>query len=253
MSAEDHARRAVSFGARAAEYARGRPSYPEEAVRFCLPAGAQRVLDLGAGTGKLTRALLDLGLDVVAIEPLDEMRALIPDVATVLEGSAEAIPLADESVDAVVVGQAFHWFDRGVALDEIARVIRPDGTLGVLGNLIEPEEPWTREIAEMVGEADKTIDGGPPFPGGLAFGEPQLRVVRHEQALDADALVDNVSSRSVVIVREAAEQEAVLERVRAIAPPGRFAMPLVCAAWRYSRSRRFGQLASGSPIPLPGE
>src|SRR5436309_13855053 len=93
-------RRATSFGAAAEAYERGRPGYPAEALLACLPAGARRVLDLGAGTGKLTRGLLALGLDVVAAEPLAEMRALLPREAQALDASAEAIPLPDASVDA---------------------------------------------------------------------------------------------------------------------------------------------------------
>jgi len=118
-------RRAGSFGAGAAAYERGRPGYPVEALRACLPEHARRVLDLGAGTGKLTRGLLDLGLDVAAVEPLEEMRALIPSAAQTLAGSAEAVPLPDACVDAVLVGQAFHWFDHDRALAEIARVLSP--------------------------------------------------------------------------------------------------------------------------------
>src|SRR5689334_20923777 len=110
-------RRALSFGAAAAEYDAARPTYPAEAVRWTLPDDAHRVLDLGAGTGKLTRVVLDLGLEAVAVEPDDAMRALIP--AESHAGTAEEIPLPDASVDAIVVGQAFHWFDPARALPEM--------------------------------------------------------------------------------------------------------------------------------------
>ncbi len=136
-------RRAGSFGAGAAAYERGRPGYPVEALRACLPEHARRVLDLGAGTGKLTRGLLDLGLDVAAVEPLEEMRALIPSAAQTLAGSAEALPLPDACVDAVLVGQAFHWFDHDRALAEIARVLSPAGTVGLLWNLLDDAVPWS--------------------------------------------------------------------------------------------------------------
>lgn len=126
-------RRALSFGAAAQAYAAARPSYPVEAVRFCLPAGARRVLDLGAGTGKLTSVLLDLGLEVLAVEPDDEMRALIDPRSQALAGTAEDVPLPDGSVDAVVVGQAWHWFDEARALASVRRVVRREAASGCCG------------------------------------------------------------------------------------------------------------------------
>jgi SAM-dependent methyltransferase len=229
------ARRAVSFGARAAEYARGRPGYPAVAVRFCLPEEATKVLDLGAGTGKLTERLLELGLDVVAVEPLPEMRALIPPAALALDGSAEAIPLPDSAVDAVLVGQAFHWFERDAALAEIARVLRPGGTLGLLWNLIDKGEPWVAEIAEIVHESSHRAEAGAPYGGVPAFGDPELRTFRYAQELDADTLVANLESRSVVILMDPEERERLLARVRALVPPGRFRLPMLCAVWRGER------------------
>src|SRR6266540_3981357 len=125
------ARRAGSFGMQAAAYAEHRPDYPADGIRWAL-AGATQVprhaLDLAAGTGKLTEGLLALGLEVTAVEPDKDMRAelarRLPGVLT-LDGTAERIPLADSSVDAVLVGHAFHWFDKVAALTEIARVLRP--------------------------------------------------------------------------------------------------------------------------------
>jgi SAM-dependent methyltransferase len=231
----EHARRAVSFGARAAEYARGRPGYPADALRHCLPAGARRVLDLGAGTGKLTSGLLALGLDVVAVEPLTTMRALLPPAATVLAGSAEAIPLPDAAVDAALVGQAFHWFERDAALAELARVLRPGGTLGLLWNAIDGREPWLAEISEIMRESSQAVDAEPPFAGVAGLTDPECGLFPHEQELDAEALVDNVASRSVVILMAPEERAELLARVRALAPPGRFRLPLVCAAWRSVR------------------
>jgi len=128
--------RGRTFGAVAADYAEHRPGYPAAAVEWALgPAPGRKVLDLGAGTGKLTEALG--AYDVVGVEPdpemLAQLRADLPSVDA-REGSAEAIPLPDASVDAVLVGQAIHWFDMDRAVPEIARVLRPGGVLAGLWN-----------------------------------------------------------------------------------------------------------------------
>ena len=199
------------------------------------------MLDLGAGTGKLTRGLLDLGrgLEVVAVEPLPELRARIPDAATALEGSAEAIPVEDGAVDAVLVGQAYHWFDAPRALGEIARVLRPGGTLGLLWNVLDDETPWVRELADVSRAEDRGSflrqATAPPFHGHAALADPERRVEAHTQGLDADGLVANVASRSTTILLAEAERAGVLDRVRRLAPPGRFALPYLCDTWRSSR------------------
>src|SRR6516162_4240881 len=122
--------RSLSFGSAAAAYERGRPSYPPEAIDWLLPRGARHVLDLGAGTGKLTTRLVERGLEVVAVDPIPDMlevlRASLPETRALL-GTAEEIPLADNSVDAVLVAQAWHWVDPGRAILEVARVLRPGG------------------------------------------------------------------------------------------------------------------------------
>src|SRR5215218_9289383 len=131
---DEHASRAASFGSVGGEYERGRPSYPTEAVAWLVGTDPLRVVDLGAGTGKLTRRLLALGHDVVAVEPapgmLEQLEVELPAV-TALAGTAEAIPVADGDADAVVAGQAFHWFDAERALPEVARVLCPGGRLGL--------------------------------------------------------------------------------------------------------------------------
>src|SRR6185312_12274645 len=134
----------------ATAYAAGRPTYPLDAIRWALPPDAHTVLDLAAGTGKLTERLLELGLDVHAVEPLAEMRAVIPPAARPVDGTAEAIPLPDASVDAVTVGQAFHWFDAPVALAEMRRVLRPGGTIGLFWNLLDDSVSWVAEFADAI-------------------------------------------------------------------------------------------------------
>ncbi|MFT3866453.1 MAG: class I SAM-dependent methyltransferase [Solirubrobacterales bacterium] len=149
MPLADKATRAASFGAVADVYDRGRPGYPAAAIEWLLGPDPLEVLDLGAGTGKLTAALLAAGHTVTALEPLEEMReiltAKLPQV-TAIDGRAEELPLADSSVDAVVAGSAFHWFDREPALDEIARVLRPPGVFGLLGNRFDTSVDWQRRL-----------------------------------------------------------------------------------------------------------
>jgi SAM-dependent methyltransferase len=229
---EVHARRRVAFGAGADAYELGRPGYPEAAIRAALPAGARRVLDLGAGTGKLTRDLLALGLEVVAVEPLEEMRARIPAAAQVLAGSAEEIPLASGSVDAVLAGQAFHWFDRARALPEIRRVLREGGGLGLMWNLLDDSVGWVAAVAAAFAAEDRaTLPEGdePAFGPADGFTAEQRLRIPYVQELDADGLVANVASRSPLLLMEPGERDAILARVRELAPPGRFELPYVCA------------------------
>jgi SAM-dependent methyltransferase len=233
MSMEE---RATSFGGYADEYERARPTYPEAAVRFCLPAGARRALDLGAGTGKLTRGLLALGLEVAAVEPLPEMRAHLPAGARVLEGSAEAIPLADASVDAVLAGQAFHWFDAGHALPEIVRVLRPGGTLGLLWNRLDDRVAWVAELSDVVKEPAHLTGVAAPYAGVPGLTEPEHREFAWSHEADADLVVERIGTSSLVIVMSEVERAAALARARAAVPPGRFRLPYVCHAWRGTRA-----------------
>jgi len=226
--------RAASFGAGADRYERARPSYPVEAVRWALPPGAQRVLDLGAGTGKLTAVLLDLGLEVVAVEPSAPMRAHVPARAQVLAGTAEQVPLPDASVDAVLVGQAFHWFEPGAALAEMARVLRPGGTLGLLWNVRDESAPWVREVWAEIESGDDLM--GRPFEAQGDLGTPVSQHFRYEQQLDADLLVDLAASRSALLTMPDAQRAQVLERVRRLAPAGLFVLPYVTEVWRSVRA-----------------
>lgn len=228
--------RAGSFGAAAEVYDRSRPSYPVEAVRWVLPPDARRVLDLGAGTGRLTGVLLDLGLDVVAVEPSDDMRALVPARAEVLAGTAEQVPLPDGSVDAVLVGQAFHWFDRAAALPEVARVLRPGGTLGLLWNERDESVEWVRRVWDLFSGEPERFEGDAPFAAMAGLGAPEHERFAHEQPLDADLLVDLVASRSVLITMPEDERVEVLQQVRAAAPEGSFLLPYLTDAWRSVRA-----------------
>jgi SAM-dependent methyltransferase len=201
MTGEQRKAQASSFGAAAAAYEAARPGYPAAALDWLIPDGARRVLDLGAGTGKLTRLLLDRGLEVVAVEPSAGMREQLERSvpgAMVLAGSAEDIPLAAGSVDAVLVAQAWHWVDKDLAVPEVARVLVPGGQLGLVWNLRDTREPWVAELWAIVGEVasqetDPTPDLAPPFGPVERFG------VEWAQQLPPADLVQLVASRSYVI------------------------------------------------------
>ena len=145
MDREERERRAGSFGSVAEVYERARPGYPEDAVRWLAGSEPCDVVDLGAGTGKLTRSLVALGHRVTAVEPLPEMlaqlRSAVPG-ATAVTGTAESMPLADGAADVVTVAQAFHWFDHAAALREIARVLRPGGRIALVWNTRDDTEEW---------------------------------------------------------------------------------------------------------------
>jgi SAM-dependent methyltransferase len=230
-------------------YDRGRPSYAERAVDFALDPVRDRpglrVLDLGAGTGKLTRQLLDRGVDTVAVEPSDAMRRVLAHrcrTATVLAGAAERIPLPDASTDLVVAAQAFHWFDRDAAVPEIARVLRPAGLLALFYNARDDAVRWVTALSEIISEtADQVSEtkGRQQLDLPLFEQAGALRAA-HEQELDAAGLVDLVASRSYAIVMPPAERATMLLRVLELTRThpelvGRqhFAMPYVTTCERY--------------------
>ena len=228
-------RRALSFGSGAAAYARGRPSYPVGAVSVVLPPGARRVLDLGAGTGKLTTTLLGLGLEVVAVEPDDAMRALVDPRASVLAGTAEDLPPVGP-VDAVVVGQAWHWFDASSALASVRSVLRPGGTLGLLWNLLDDRDGWARVLAEAAQMEDRLsyLDHHEVHPFADPpddFGPWERRVLEHTQVVDAAVVLANLGSRSTVLLLPDDEREELVSRVAAQLPGGEFEVRYACDTW----------------------
>jgi SAM-dependent methyltransferase len=217
-AADRLARRAASFGAAADLYERARPGYPEAALDWVLAEGASVVLDLGAGTGKLTRRLLERGLEVIAVEPSGEMLAQLrrhaPD-ARPLAGRAEAIPLPDESVDAVLVAQAWHWVDVEPASREVARVLRPGGTLGLIWNTRDVSVGWTAEYGRIIEGGSDHMDQGAPTVGP-PFRALEHHEVRWSQPTTPEGLVELAASRSYLITAPPAEQEAILEAVRGL-------------------------------------
>jgi len=232
--------RRTSFGSAADAYAAGRPSYPDEALDWVLPASAERVLDLAAGTGRLTEQLLARGLDVVAVEPDDAMRAHVPAAATSTAGTAEDLPLDNASVDAVVVGQAFHWFDVPRTMPEIRRVLRPGGRLGILWNLLDDSDPLVDHLCDLL-TADERASSmqdlqSPPYSGVDGLSHPERRVFHGAPAYDAERLVAFVLSRSRTILMPEDERDALLGAVESLAPEGEFPLRLICEAWRGERS-----------------
>lgn len=206
---------ALSFGTAAAEYDRFRPRYPEEAVRWALdglPAPA-RVVDLGAGTGILTRAVLALGHEVVPVEPDPGMRVQLDRAipgTTALAGSAESMPLPDGSADAVLVGQAYHWFDREAAHAEIARVLRAGGTFAPIWNTRDERVPWVAElsrVAHLGDNAGNVVEKYADF--GDAFGPVELGEFAHRTTLTPDDVIGMLHTRSYWLAAPPEEQERV--------------------------------------------
>ncbi len=245
---ELHARRASSFGAQAAAYADHRPDYPREVVRWVLEPLADRdglrVLDLAAGTGKLTGTLVALGLPVTAVEPdpmmLAELRRQLPEVES-LPGTAEAIPLPDDSVDAVFVGQALHWFDTDRAFPEIARILRPGGVLGALWNADDHAVEWVAGLArasrrevDIVRRAEHHSE-----PGHPPFGPARRELFDHVHRRTADSLTATIATQSHVAVLPEQDRAALLADVRAYlagrpeTAEGEFDLPLVTIGVRW--------------------
>jgi SAM-dependent methyltransferase len=239
MSEPDHAR---SFGEAAERYDRFRPGYADEAITWAVGERPLRVADLGAGTGILSRGLRDLGHDVVAVEPDGQMRARLeaasPGVVA-LAGTAEEIPLPDGSVDAVVAGQAYHWFDPERAHAEIARVLRPGGVFAALRNDADPGAPWTVRFTQII-DGPLPTDDEPTPAFGDAFGPVTRAVFAHELWLTADDLVGLATTRSpylVAVPERRREMEAEVRGLiaREFGGRGRFAMPHLTRVYRAAR------------------
>ena len=204
---------AGSFGAAAALYERARPSYPPDALDWLLPAGSPDVLDLGAGTGKLTRLIAERGLHVEAVDPsaqmLAELQHVLPDVPRHV-GTAERIPVPDASFDVVLVAQAWHWVDVPRAAAEVARVLRPDGQLGLIWNDRDERVDWVREISALTaGGAARGMAVDNPVIGP-PFGQIEYFVTEWSVPLTPAGLIDLFASRSYVIVASQEERARIL-------------------------------------------
>jgi SAM-dependent methyltransferase len=224
-----HESAARGFACAPEEYERGRPSYTDEVVAHLADVlglrPGRRVLDLAAGTGKLTRALVPTGATVIAVEPVAEMRAKLEETvpeAEVLAGTAEAIPLGEGSVDGVAVGQAFHWFRGDEALAEIHRLLRPRGRLALVWNGRDERVPWVAGLTRIMephrGDAPAYRTGAwrQAFDRSERFGPLEERRFRLEHELDPEGVVARVLSVSFIAALPADEKEAVAARVRTL-------------------------------------
>jgi SAM-dependent methyltransferase len=206
--------RATSFGAAVGAYEKGRPEYLDEHVSWLLEGVTGKVLDLGAGSGKLTRAIRRLGFAVLAVDPDEQMLSGISDIPT-LVGTAERIPVTDASVAAVTVGQAWHWFDPLPAGAEIARVLRPGGRLGLIWNTRDLTHPFVAELSEVMGEspAERMMDEElvTDLAGFTSFERSRLERVRMMTPVELEAMV---VSRSHYLTGSQELQRQVVAGVR---------------------------------------
>jgi SAM-dependent methyltransferase len=218
---------AAGFSSAADVYERARPSYPAEAVAWFAERAAigpgRTVLDLGAGTGKLTRLLVPLGARVLAVEPLTEMRAKLEEVlpgVVALDGTAEDLPLGDGSVDVVTCAQAFHWFKPDRALPELHRVLADGGVLVLVWNTRDLDDELQDAIEALIAPFREAVssqvdaDWQPPLEASKLFGPIERRTFRFEQQVTGDDVVDRVASTSFVAVLPPDDRAALLERVR---------------------------------------
>ena len=238
VSVTDFAARANSFGPAAEIYERGRPTYPVEALDWLLPSGNPRVIDLGAGTGKLTRQIRARGLAVTAVDPSEGMLAqltvAVPGVPA-LRGTAEQIPLPAGSADVVLVAQAWHWVDPARALPEVARVLAPGGRLGLVWNTRDQSSDFIRRLDEIIGNEDQARE----TTIGAPFGPAEVHRVRWTHTVGPEQLIDLVASRSGVIVLAPDERAALLAEVRRLmAGQTEFEMPYVTVCARASLPAR---------------
>ena len=235
---------AESFGRAAEEYELGRPGYAEAAIDAVGLAPDSVVLDLAAGTGKLTRQLVPRFARVLAVEPLDGMRAVLERVvpeAETLSGSADAIPLEDDAVDAVFVAEAFHWFANAATLAELARVLRPRGTLAILFNHADrdfepplPEAFWEAYRAAAIEKPpEQTVSSGlwkAPFPGPF---EPLAEEsFPNPVELDRAQVLAQAASWSMIAALPEAERAALLARLGELLPEGVYRHPLRTELYR---------------------
>lgn len=229
---------AGGFGKEAETYERSRPTYPPDAVAWAVErlrlAPGVRACDLAAGTGILTRLLVPSGASIIAVEPVEGMRAMLratTPAVPVVSAVAEALPFADASLDAATIAQAFHWFDAPRALAELRRVLRVGGRAVLMWNARDRSRDWVNQVWNIMDRVEKRApwrdhDGSngaheqarhdDALRGAPGFTEPERAEFAHEQTLDHIGVVERVKGVSHVAVLPADEQRSVLDEVRAV-------------------------------------
>ncbi len=261
-AADSLTERAHSFGSIAEDYERWRPGVDPSVVDWFVPTPIGRAIDVGAGTGKLSRLLVGRAADVVCVEPDERMRAVltraVPE-ATVLEGRGERIPVEDASADAVVVSSAWHWMDHDATAAEVARVLRPDGVLGVVWSGLDWTADWFRQVrarVESIAEeqpgsvlaalVDRAATDGSrhvlELPPDAPFDEPEQRSISWDLPMTADDLVGLLGTVSGVLVlpddrrREVlAEAREMLRRYGGLEDDTAVTLPFRAHCWRARR------------------
>ena len=244
--------RRLTFGAHADEYERARPEWPEEAARWLVPKDAELVVELGAGTGKLTRAVAALGVRVVAVEPDPRMLAVLRGLGLEgVEGSAEAIPFDAGVADAVVAGSSLHWFELEAALPEIHRVLRPGGRFGFGWNHRDDRHPAVARMTEAVYRPQvrrraprwRSRDWPAELAASGLFGDVEQALFDHVHELPREALRDHLLSYSGVAALPEDERRSVLSEVasaldsdESVSRDGRLRLPFVVTAFRATRA-----------------
>jgi SAM-dependent methyltransferase len=234
LPAEEKNRRAQSFGTVASSYERFRPGPPVEAVDWLLGSHVDRVVDLGAGTGALTRLLVEKADEVVAVEPDDRMRSVLVDEVPgirAVEGRGESIPLPDGSADAVLASSSWHWMEPVPTLNEVARVLVPGGVLGALWSGPDPEGPFIVQAQALLAQQSEGGAGDRPFTGqilndalrpvsrleiptGLPFDEPEYARFTWDVALNADELIGLLGTLSWIITMPEEDRVGVMAEAR---------------------------------------
>jgi SAM-dependent methyltransferase len=252
VSIPERTARAYSFGQIANDYNRYRPGPPIEAARWVLGEGRRSVLDLGAGTGGLTRSLVQVASHVTAVEPDARMRSVLArhsGGAAVVGAVGERLPFAGETADGVVAASSWHWMDPAIAGAEVARVLRVGGVFGLLWSGPDRQVAW---VSDLLGPSRRRpIAGGigtdpagrtMVLPEHLGFTQPETTVVRFSLTVDLEDLAGLAGTYSVVIVGGGSEREARIEGVRARARQhpevgeGPIELPMACRCWRAHRT-----------------
>ncbi len=230
MTDSIHEYAAKGFNLVSDAYENGRPEYPNDAIDFLISElklnKNSRVADIGAGTGKFTKFLQKCNAEIIAIEPVEGMRkkfsSILPEIK-IINGTAEKIPLENNTLDAVVVAQAFHWFDGEQALNEIHRVLKPNGKIGLIWNARDENIPWVAELTEIIDPYER---GAPRYKSGnwkKAFAKTNLfsnlnySKFGYIQRGDVNTIIDRIGSISFIASLANDERNLVLQRVQKLA------------------------------------